>query len=422
MRPVYLLTLGYMMAYWGGFELKLKKRLALLKEVSALSNPRFGVDRTLGMIMERVLAFYNAASCLLITVRLDSGEHHIRRADGRNPEAGARAESIDTELARRMTALPPGHAVVYNGERRWWRRLHKNYYAFDVAKGSRSDEGRKESRMLANLLDAKSFVTIRLEFRGEIAGWFYVIARRPQAFDPSDADFLLQIFDNVFPVLDNIRLVDRLASDAAEAERQRIARNIHDSVIQPYLGLQIGLTTVRQRLAESVSGETGSSRQLAETVATMVGRIERLIEMTNAGINDLRRYVSGLKETGEREENLLSAVRRFAAKFEEATGIAVEVEAVSDFTLNDRLAAEAFQMVAEGLSNIRRHTRSRRARIELARRTDLLILRIENDLEDGSTLAFFTPRSISERAESLGGHVQVEQSEGRTIVTIQIPL
>ena len=42
LRPVYLLVLGYMMAYWGGFEITLKRRLNLLNQMSTLSNPRQG--------------------------------------------------------------------------------------------------------------------------------------------------------------------------------------------------------------------------------------------------------------------------------------------------------------------------------------------------------------------------------------------
>jgi hypothetical protein len=48
LRPIYLLVLGYMIAYWGGNEIKLKRRLNLLKEINLLANPRFGVSETIG--------------------------------------------------------------------------------------------------------------------------------------------------------------------------------------------------------------------------------------------------------------------------------------------------------------------------------------------------------------------------------------
>jgi hypothetical protein len=95
-------------------------------------------------------------------------------------------------------------------------------------------------------------------------------------------------------------------------------------------------------------------------------------------------------------------VRRFASRFSEVTGIAVEVEARDDLRVADRLAAEAFQMVAEGLSNVRRHTQSPQARVGLALQNGSLHLRIENPAGP-DPCAPFTPRSIAERAAALGG-------------------
>jgi hypothetical protein len=58
------------------------------------------------------------------------------------------------------------------------------------------------------------------------------------AFDQADVEFLLLVFDHTTPMLQNITLVDQLASDAADAERQRIALDFHDRVTQPYIGLE----------------------------------------------------------------------------------------------------------------------------------------------------------------------------------------
>jgi len=57
LRPIYLLVLGYMIAYWGGFEIEMRRRLGLLKEVSSISNPRFGINHTIGMVLQRLLKF-----------------------------------------------------------------------------------------------------------------------------------------------------------------------------------------------------------------------------------------------------------------------------------------------------------------------------------------------------------------------------
>src|SRR5215203_5787359 len=77
LRPIYLLVLGYMIAYWGDYEITLKRRLALLKEVNTLANPRFGVDRTTSWLMERLRSFYDADACILITVEHSTGTYYL---------------------------------------------------------------------------------------------------------------------------------------------------------------------------------------------------------------------------------------------------------------------------------------------------------------------------------------------------------
>ena len=66
LAPIGLLTFGYLIARWGGYHTELKKRLKLLKDVTAVSNPRYGIDRTIKAILESIRAFYDAEACLLV--------------------------------------------------------------------------------------------------------------------------------------------------------------------------------------------------------------------------------------------------------------------------------------------------------------------------------------------------------------------
>jgi signal transduction histidine kinase len=156
--------------------------------------------------------------------------------------------------------------------------------------------------------------------------------------------------------------------------------------------------------------------------------LEQLLALTSAGIADLRHYMGELREKGTPESGLLPAgllpaVQRFARKFAEATGISVHVEAKTALPVHDRLAAEVFQMVAEGLSNVRRHTRSAQATVTLGCHHDQLCLSIANDVTPGTVPVPFTPRSITERAAALGGGAHIEwPAHGGTVVRVDIPL
>jgi signal transduction histidine kinase len=408
LRPIYLLALGYMMAYWGGKEIRLKRQLTLLREVTGLANPRFGLAHTLGSVMKRLRAFYDADGCLLIWSEARADEYYLmtggRDADEQSPQVA----QIPAPLARLLTSLPENLSVVYNGRRAAGYFRETGYYASGPPPEDAG--GRAEAEALAARLGAESFVSVPARFRGRVVGRVYLTGRRG-VFSKSDVEFLQQIVEQIAPALDNIRLLERLASSAAEHERQRLARDIHDSVIQPYLGLQYRLAAIRNKLAAGG--------------ADVAGDVERLFESTAEEVNGLRGFVRGLKDSDERGGDLLSAVRRFAAQFGEDYGIDVQVECAGRLNVNDRLAAEVIRFTHEGLSNVRKHTRAARVTLSLGCGERDCVIRIENDGARGGVEAQpgFTPRSIDERARELGGRVRVERAgEDRTAVTIEIPL
>jgi len=409
LRPVCLASIGYLMAYWGGSETTHKRRLALLKDVSRSSNPRFGVDQTIGSIMKKLREFYDADTCLVINTGLESNAHILRRVDRRHAELGNRVEAVGTEAAQLLT-WSSGWAVIWHSqsEKRWFRNITCSIY--DFLSGERvKDVDCETYASIADLIGSDSFITIPIYQRNAFRGRLY-LTTSGRYFNYSDVDFLRQVMDHVMPMIDNIQLVDRLASQASEYERQRISRDIHDSAIQPYIGLKLGLEALRRNISND------------DPVA---GGLAELVERTDSVITDLRTYVGGLQGPGsaQRINVLTSAVERHAKQLGEFYGIAVDVKVATTANMNDRLAAEVFQIVREGLSNIRRHTNSEEARIRLTSLNGDIVLDIENDGSAGENRSNFTPRSITERAIALGGRVSVNVSDGgRTIVSVVIPM
>jgi signal transduction histidine kinase len=407
LRPTYLLVLGYMIAYWGGLEIELKRRLALLKEVNTLSNPRFGIGHTISSIMKSVREHYDADACLLVLRSSDGAEFRLTRVGRSDGPGEAPSERVPAEAAMHLLSLPESIAAVYNSRPRAWPLHQPRYRAHDLAAGAETDEGRAAAEKIATALDADSFATAPLVYRGGAVGRVYVTGCR-SVFAWPDAGFLTQIVEHVTPVLDNVRLLDRLASSAAEQERQKIARDIHDSVIQPYIGLQYKVAAVRNKLAAG---------------GNVAADLEQLFEVTAGEVTGLRRYVHNLKESGGGRDDLLSAVRRYVEQFRDNYGIEVRVERRTEININDRLAAELIQMVHEGLSNVRKHTEATACAVSFECSDGKIILRVENENPDGLPPSPFLPRSITERAENLGGRAQVETTpDGGTAVQVEIPL
>ena len=412
LAPIGLLIFGYIIARWGGYHTELKNRLKLLKEVTIFSNPRFGIDRTIKAILESIRAFYDSEACLLVIPGKsgdDESYQMYRVARGIHASRSAPPE-IGREAGAQFLSPSLDYAVIYRRTTR-----SSNTRLFDVKNRQFSDTDSRTGDKLAGLLEAQRYLSIPVYYRHQAVGRLYIIDG-PHKFESSDMDFILQLMDHVTPVMENIRLIDNLASDAAEQERQRIAHDIHDSVIQPYLGLQFGLSALDQKLE---AGHTG-----------IRDNVQELLELTNHELAVLRRFVWGLRATEERADVLLPAIERYAERFSVVTGIKVDVEAFGKVKVNDRLAAELFQIVAEGLSNIRRHAFCRDARVEISCKETSLLLQIKNsrprtgeraDGQDGGRS--FRPHSIAERAASLGGETQVYVDEkDYTVVSVGIPL
>ena len=412
LRPIELLVLGYLIAYWGGVQSRLIARLQLLKDISLLSNPRFGVDRTIQTVLQSLRAYYGADSCLTILPKSQAGQpirlygsssegpYELRRTDLNSTEGGNSSREITEEMARVFLSASPYHAIVYRQGNPGELLLYDTKTR-DLIKG---DAG---NPTFLNAFDGKSCFSVPVYYRAQPVGRLYIVGGEHR-FDYADIDFVLQVMEQVTGVLENIRLVDSLASDAAGEERRKIAQDIHDSVIQPYIGLQFGLASVKQKLKQ---GED------------VLANVEELLALTNGEIADLRSYVGGLRRGESPREIFLPAVRRFASKFSEATGLNVEINGSDDLPIYDRLAAELFQMIEEGLSNVRRHSTSSYAKVDIAIKNGHLEMRLRNERLKRLGEASFTPRSIADRAAALGGQTVVYTDRNfDTVVSVRIPL
>jgi signal transduction histidine kinase len=369
-RPLYLLVLGSLVARWGGLEVAQRRRLEFLRQLSALSNPRLGIDHVARVLVRQLMALFEADDALILMERRPSSAMMLWRATAAGGEVVPR--TVPAEISR----------VLFSPE---------------------------EVETVAAVLEAEAFVTAPLSWHGRSVGVLYVTARRRRTFGPADGDFLLQIADHVLPLLMHMQLVEQLAGEAASEERRKIALDLHDSVIQPYVGLGLGLTALKEKLG---SDEHAMRKDL-----------DRLLEMVGLAVDQLRGRVLTLKESSDAILDLGPAVQRFAARFSDISGIDVQVDIPVTACIPSRMATDVFQMVAEGLSNVRRHTRAEKARLTLLCESEWLRLDIENDGWGEPSAAPFTPGSITERAATLGGRVRVERKpDGGARVAVQIPI
>ena len=320
---------------------------------------------------------------------------HLRMANG------SVAHSTRALGARVMVRASDGPAIYTSSDAR-----RTAGQPMDVEVGGH--EARQRLAALAGLLGVSSMITVPLSEGDRCIGRLYVGSNK-EPYSSRDILPISRATRHACSLIACIRLAESLARKAAFQERRRISRDLHDSAMQPYIALKLGLEALHRRLRGS----------------PLARDLDELIAIANDGISELRQYVVKLRTAAARQEltSLLTAVRTQAKKFAECYHIDAQVIAQTDISVSAPLHNDVIQIVREGLSNIRRHTAAERATINLREQQGRLFVELINDQAAQAAKPEFYPRSIGERAAELGGRVSVRQGAGaRTVVAVELPL
>ena len=197
---------------------------------------------------------------------------------------------------------------------------------------------------------------------------------------------------------------------AREEDRRRIRRDLHDG-LGPVLG-GVGL-----RLAAAshvVDTDPARAKELIATSRT---------DLT-AAVADVRRLVHGLRPPALDDLGLLAAVEQ-QADLARSQGLQVEVAASGLEGLPAAVEVAAYRIVSEGLSNLVRHARASRARVELSGGSERLLIEVADDGVGISSdrTAGVGLLSLRERAAELGGSAAVScPPEGGTLIRVELPV
>lgn len=404
-----LLLFGYVISYLGVYEHLLRNRMALLKEINNPWHPRFGVDHVNITNLERLLDFYDADSCVLIMRRRHSLQNYVMYTATKGKTARADTQQdVSKNVVDALSRLPDTLGAYYHDRSGPWWMKYRGYSAYDFDLQAKTNSFQQDCAVWMNLLDTKAFVTVPYAHEGTAGRIF--LATSNGWFTHADIDFLAQASDAMATVVENMQLVEELIAGAAESERLLMSRDLHDTTIQPYIGLKLAL--------DGLYREAGEKNPLAP-------RIFDLIEMTESTIHDLRNYAATLKDnTPMPGEFLVDAMAKQAERLRRFYGIEVEIKSEISTRLKGRLAAEVFQIISESLSNVLRHTAAKKAFVSILYENSRLLLKVGNETPAvAGNVVKFMPRSINERVRAMGGETIVEHgNEGFTVVRVSIPM
>jgi len=226
-----------------------------------------------------------------------------------------------------------------------------------------------------------------------------------EPFSAEDEDLLAGFGRAAGLVIDQATIRTQLREFAIAEERERLARDLHDTVIQRLFGIGLSLQlTIRD-------GLDGAVRE----------RIDQALDELNETIHDIRTTIFEIDQDRGELRSLDDRVKTLTSEMSTRLGVCVNVERPSnlDQLVSPTCAKHVVQALREILANVARHAHA--TNVEVAVRTDekMLLLEVRDDgvgflVGDGDGSGLGNLRS---RARELGGecHVQSEIGHGTTV-------
>ncbi|MDQ3240833.1 MAG: histidine kinase [Actinomycetota bacterium] len=259
---------------------------------------------------------------------------------------------------------------------------------------------------------------IPLVYQGKTIGRLAVQAPPGRTLTAADRRLLADLAHHAGVALHAVRLTtdlqrsrERLVS-TREEERRRLRRDLHDSLGPTLAGMAFRLDAAGNQID---SDPRAASRAIRE-----------LRNETQEAIGDIRRVAHELRPPALDELGLVSALRAHAERISSnGAGLQVSVEAPEPFPeLPAAVEVAAYRIVLEAMTNVSRHAHAGRCRVDLEIARGLRIVVADDGVGlDGACEAGVGLASMRERAEELGGRVEVGSGEGGgTRVAAELPI
>jgi signal transduction histidine kinase len=209
----------------------------------------------------------------------------------------------------------------------------------------------------------------------------------------------------------------RREGERAAMERQRIARDLHDSVSQMLFSTTLHIRTAQRALERKGLDATGPvGEELSE-----IGKL------TRGALAEMRALIFELRPGALAEEGLVAALTKQASALSAREGLTIEVGGPGErLPLAPEAEEQLYRLGQEALANVVKHARASSARVRIAAKDDTVVLEVSDDGRGFDPAAVgrghFGLRSMRGRVADLKGRLEVTSLPGRgTVLRVEVP-
>ncbi len=407
-RPIYLVALGYLVAYLGEHERRSKQKLSVMLDLTTTIRSGRPPGRALARIMRRVIDHFDAPHGMVVlrdpeSRRYFTWDMHRRglrvrlglRISEHDPFATPFASSTEAILCN--VGDPHGATAL----------------CYDVVSGATQRKAVGPDTRFPGDGEDQALLMVPILVQRELRGRAIVLRKRRPKFAREDMEFLLLVVGQAAAAFEAARLQAKAEEVAVLEERARIARDLHDGFIQSLAGIDLRAEACLKMLDRDPPRVRKELEDLQQTV-------ER-------GYREVRHYLNVLRAASREAHDLRAAFEQVAAEFSIRERLRVKVELPPDDPgLLPSTAYELTQIVREALRNAVRHGGARDATVKLTTYGAHCSLVIRDNGRgfqspaaavgaDGTVQPAAVPWSIRERTAALGGTLRVRSQAGHGV-------
>jgi signal transduction histidine kinase/PAS domain-containing protein len=366
------------------------RELAALYEIMAVASASLDLETILKNSLDRVLTVIGSKV---------GAVHLYDEASGVLRLAAQRG--ISQRLATTIDAVP-----VENGLAGWVIEHGQPLVVPDVANGLRPLLALPGGSLQA-------YVGAPIRAKGRVLGALSVVGEAGRPFKDNEVSLLSSIADQVGVAVENARLYQQAEQLAVVRERERLARELHDSVTQSLYSLML-LADAGWKLME------------AGDLERVRGYLERLGEISQQALKEMRLLVYELRPLVLKREGLAGALQQRLDAVEKRAGMDVRLLVEGEVELPSPVEEELYRIAQEALNNTLKHAAATSVTVNVRGKRNRVELRVVDngvgfDPDAMSDQGGMGLVSMRERAEKLGGVLAVLSAPGEgTRVIVEV--
>ena len=261
-----------------------------------------------------------------------------------------------------------------------------------------------------------SFLGVPISSRAGVLGAIYLTEKEGgDEFTEEDERLIEMLAAHAAIAIENARLYERGRELSTIEERNRLARDLHDSVVQKLFGIVLA----SQSAATLFDRDADAAR----------GQLDRLQELTREAIAELRSLIFQLRPADVESDGLAAALAKHVDVLRRVHSQAIAFEAAGEPRLRPGIDEEVFRIAQEAVHNALKHAAASKLELRLDERSDGLSLTVTDDGVgfDPGEPAHRSRRlgltSMEERARAIGAQLAIQSEPGSgTTIGLEVPL